>query len=979
MRAGTHLCSRPFRGAAVAAVLACGMSAYGQEFNLYPIKATGTPFTLIGGVAGVATTIEIAGGGAGIEVEWSVTLSGWNQGVAGQTLGAFQGTINSLGYASGAAGVLDPKGNPGTRADGAFQRQKVCAGGGNVGNVCTNNAACPASSCIDNVAFLMVNDGCAPLCAVATITLDYEYGCASTVSGCGAIDPGAGPNRLTYGIGGTLITTVPANAAGTFTIDYVADINKTFMNDQDARLITGHTTIPGKLRIKTGSCCTNLGPGTSLCTPNVSELQCNGLPTTNTHVFRNGAGCPPLGPDCPACTGNADCRDGYCANNGNPCKLASAATDCPGSTCSPDACTDNICTNFVCSNPLLYNPQTQCCKPSDGSTTLINDDDPCTGDSCTPSTGVVTHAPLSGNACDDGFACTTPDVCVAGVCVGTDVNTITCASNAECPLGECNTTTSLCECSESTPLCVEFQDKFCDNSVTTKCQDDTDCSQGGHCIGDIGVANCYNDGDTVNATVQMGAGSECVSGGQFLIDYDCNCLDLRSIGPCAGSIFTNVIQSEVDRTACKIFYAVTSNPTSQAVECTPGPAPLACLTFTKKVDCDGCSVCLISENPKNTMLSNEHGYRTPLANCGCSKPVRSNGKITLTTPPGASVNADCAHTYATVNWNTASATDTCDGALQVSCVAQHDGGLPISGLIATGGRVPQGKSFFSCTATNSCGDSRTNVWTVKVSDQQTLDVEVQLCPVVNTSAIIHRAITFCLYADCSSEAECVCNVIDFGGPYNFPGHGTGNLKKVDKNNYLCITAQDCLHTLRSVADVECVGNHMVGIFKGPTEVGGNCLIGGNLDGCKDGATYGDKNTINILDFGKFMAELAAGNNYEPNGDTTCTTAQPHGDINADGVVDALDYAFIVDHFLENSKGLCCAAPGAADSIPESNPITEISVKELRAMGQGELAVADLNKDGMLNLDDMAAYMQGVQPTQNVGPDRNIKGRARGTR
>jgi hypothetical protein len=158
-------------------------------------------------------------------------------------------------------------------------------------------------------------------------------------------------------------------------------------------------------------------------------------------------------------------------------------------------------------------------------------------------------------------------------------------------------------------------------------------------------------------------------------------------------------------------------------------------------------------------------------------------------------------------------------------------------------------------------------------------------------------------------------------------------------------------------------------------LGGNCLIGGNLDGKKAGVLYGDANTINILDFGVFMSQLAANPNYEPNGDTTCSTAYPHGDINADGVVDNLDYATIVENFLKNSKTACCPPP--TGNFTEANPITEISVKDLRRMGYTEAVIADLNKDGRLNLEDMAAYMQGVAPVQEVKPVREGKGR--GTR
>ena len=83
------------------------------------------------------------------------------------------------------------------------------------------------------------------------------------------------------------------------------------------------------------------------------------------------------------------------------------------------------------------------------------------------------------------------------------------------------------------------------------------------------------------------------------------------------------------------------------------------------------------------------------------------------------------------------------------------------------------------------------------------------------------------------------------------------------------------------------------------------------------------------------------------------------DINADGLVDAIDFSIIQMNFLMASKNTCC--PDEAQPVP----FTEISVKQLRMMGLGDLVVADLNGDGLLNVDDMEAYQQGVTPVDTV--------------
>jgi hypothetical protein len=290
--------------------------------------------------------------------------------------------------------------------------------------------------------------------------------------------------------------------------------------------------------------------------------------------------------------------------------------------------------------------------------------------------------------------------------------------------------------------------------------------------------------------------------------------------------------------------------------------------------------------------------------------------------------------------------------LDLSCASETAGGGGGGADVLIGGTHGQGKTFYTCSATNSCGDTAKHVWTVEVSSNQALDVTVHLSPAMDPGTFC-RAITFNLYNDdqCWSAPVEECTEICFNGPFNFPGHGTGTLK-VGKGQYSCITAQDCLHTLRAAASINCADGRWGAEFKGD-----NWLTGGNLDCWKADAEAGDKNCINIVDFTMFMAEIASGAGYA-NGNTDCETEGPHGDINADGAVDTADYGFILENFLECSKDLCCEDGARAND----NLTTEISVKELRRRGMGDLAAAaDLNGDGWVNMDDMTAYMQGVRP------------------
>ncbi len=76
-----------------------------------------------------------------------------------------------------------------------------------------------------------------------------------------------------------------------------------------------------------------------------------------------------------------------------------------------------------------------------------NDRNPCTTDTCGV-TGECAHSLLSsGTPCDDGDVCTFDGQCDAGgTCIGTNINTISCADDGPCWPGTCDTQIGLCVC-----------------------------------------------------------------------------------------------------------------------------------------------------------------------------------------------------------------------------------------------------------------------------------------------------------------------------------------------------------------------------------------------------------------------------------------------------------------------------------------------------------------------------------------------------
>ncbi|MHC5110737.1 MAG: hypothetical protein ACYTHJ_12775 [Planctomycetota bacterium] len=676
-----------------------------------------------------------------------------------------------------------------------------------------------------------------------------------------------------------------------------------------ARDIPIDVSNPALITVPIGACCGD--GGTLNCQDGLLEAECGG-------AWLEGAVCtgtPGAGGDdevCPVCPGTPE-EDAIFCNDDN---------DCTADTCDPTAGCVNTDTT----------PDGFCCAPLGGGLTQIDDGDDCTDDICNAD-GSVDHPPsAAGTECDDGNGCTTADQCDgAGGCSGTDINELTCGTIDDCPAGSQSCEGGFCVCTLETKMDLVIADSTNPD------------------------VNCFDDGEAVSVDVVMGAGSECVTGGQFLVNYDNSCLSFEGLA--ASEFFPMLIFSDVDEAAGTVFAAVGILPGG---DCTQGPEVLATLSFSKLGDCGECSLSYGNENPQNTILSNVDGNSVPLS-FNDSKTIRLSGEISLSSPEGeTSVNPDCDTATATVTWDDITASDTCGDGLSIDCDNFHDANVDIDHLAANGGVFPQGISSFSCTASNSCGDTVTREWTVTVSDQHALDVEVQLSPIVVGDPLT-RCICFAFYSDCVQAPTEWCTDLNFGFPYDFAGKSTNSLK-VPKGQYACITAKDPLHSLRSVSDIDCIGNTLVAEFKGDPTFDGNWLTQGNLDCWK---ADGNGDTIDILDFGMFVSQYQA--NLDPN--TPCGTAGPHSDINGDGIVDGADFSFISQNFLATSKNSCCEDSTAS----VETPITSITVKQLRRMGLGELAVADLDGNGVVDASDMTAFADGAVPAREIKRGAGVGG------
>lgn len=270
---------------------------------------------------------------------------------------------------------------------------------------------------------------------------------------------------------------------------------------------------------------------------------------------------------------------------------------------------------------------------------------------------------------------------------------------------------------------------------------------------------------------------------------------------------------------------------------------------------------------------------------------------------------------------------------------------------------PAGTTTITWTATDACGNTATAEQMVTVDPVNTLLAQVQLAGVdVPSSAL--RCVTFEAYpAGGGAPVVMTADVLFLDG--------LGEVElELPCGEYSCLAARDPRHTLRSVDtdDFQTVGAIFVSDLTAAGVTDDDALRGGDLV---------DDGVIDILDFGSFVAAYGA----TPGPDSLCPPGAPHADISADGRVDAADFTFIQIGF-GSSDEPPCAAPLAASNGAEvwrattPVPVRSIRVERLIDRGLGHLSAGDLNADGVLDEQDIVAFLSGATPAFLADLDRD---------
>jgi len=606
-----------------------------------------------------------------------------------------------------------------------------------------------------------------------------------------------------------------------------------------------------------------------------------------------------------------------------------------------NACTDTSCDDILgdmlngeCTSAPNYLVGEECCNPANGATVQIDDGNPCTDDLCNEVTGVVTHPDCldcPDEECDDGRSCTV-DECVGGSCVNIDINAAgyTCSNDSQCP-GD-----SIC-CfvgHEDCMAVVNVGECYCDARPTLVLSPQP---------GAASVQGCYSPGETAFVYVEMGYAEDGpVVGAQFFLEYDPTTLRFETMEPGSTvdptSPFALEFNETVNPAAGTIDYVIGVNFGSVAQEATV----VAVIEFTVLAECDSVLRFRAAgpQGQPNTFTA--AGGLAVEAKLVDAPPlnIRAGGPTITNCPTGINTPPDPGGFTATVGWISPMASDNCDiGTVRVTC------------LPSSGSEFPSGTTVVTCTASNSCGLTDTCSFNVTVNPSSMV-VDVQLSPTM-VAGPVQRCITFDLW-DCDaapgSQQVSISKDISFSGGFasavNVPIPGGG---------WDCLTARDALHTLRSTAPdfTTTNGVQFTASFVGDRNAGGHWLVGGNLN---------NDPFIDILDFGVFFPLFLSP--ATPN--TLCGTAPPNGNINGDNVVDLIDLVFVSGNSLMASEPVCCGGGVASDE----GPVTSITLRELRSMGLGHMAVADVNRDGVLDMDDMIAFLQGDVPPS--GDDSSLR-------
>ncbi|MBP46864.1 MAG: hypothetical protein CMH53_02915, partial [Myxococcales bacterium] len=265
------------------------------------------------------------------------------------------------------------------------------------------------------------------------------------------------------------------------------------------------------------------------------------------------------------CTSVDTCVDGSCTGKGvkdcddnNPCTIDGC--DAPTGECSHKAQTGKCDDGSKCT-------EKDACTAGKctGAKIKCDDSNPCTTDSCDPSSGCKNNA--NNDKCDDGNACTAKDVCANGKCAGKDDSAKKCDDSNPCTKDSCDPKIG----------CKN------DNDDKASCDDGDACTakdvcKGGKCQSGANTCqcktneDCKDDGNKCNGS-PVCKNNKCVTDLATVVSCDSSKDTLCLVNTCAKDSGKCAPQPANDGNLCKDGNPCTLGNTCAKGKCKSGEKP----------------------------------------------------------------------------------------------------------------------------------------------------------------------------------------------------------------------------------------------------------------------------------------------------------------------------------------------------------------------------------------------------------------------
>lgn len=452
--------------------------------------------------------------------------------------------------------------------------------------------------------------------------------------------------------------------------------------------------------------------------------------------------------------------------------------------------------------------------------------------------------------------------------------------------------------------------------------------------------------------VTVGLNGDTVGGvgAQFILDYDQAFLSLDSSSGNSYALSSGAALDlelyENDDSSTGI-YKLALGLTSGTANVDLAAGGFVVLTFTCTADFCAASnkVAFVSSGGFSSMISTAAGTAVALDS------ATNLGAVTRDTvsPSLVSVPAN-RNFWADANGSNAAAvtivaptgSDSCDSSVAITYTRSAGSGLTSFGAGAV--------TTITWTATDDCGNTATSTTDVDVSADSLMFADLAMGGAFATSAFT-RGVSVAVGSGVSSDSDsATISLSTAGSGSGSRAEGSTDFHVRGDVNFssTCATVRDGQHTLRralTIASDANGGTHESREYNNSFDMDGSSsseyLVVGN----------GNADTvIDILDFGTFVSQR--GSTLSVN--TTSASTGAHTDFNASGVVSNADLSFLSVNFFQVDE-TCGSFTGG------QTPLARIKVKDLRRMGLGSQAFADVNNDGWVDTTDMMLVMQGTVP------------------